>query len=84
MEVGINVGGGAQVTNQGVTPGKIVLSACATVDYSQHMALKARTQFTWMPKAVRPTPKQFANDAKQFANNAKTVHQQRQSNLPLM
>jgi len=64
LEVGINVGGGARVTDQGVIPGKIVLSACATADYLQHMAWKVKTQFSWTPKAVRPTPKQFANDAK--------------------
>ena len=64
MEARSNVGGGARVTDQGVTPGKIVLSTCATADYLQHMAWKVKTQFSWMPKAVRPTPKQFGNDAK--------------------
>jgi len=58
------VGGGARVTDKGVTPGKIVLSACATADYLQHMAWKAKTQFSWTPKAFRPTTRQFANDAK--------------------
>jgi len=63
LEVGINVSSGERVTDQGVTPGKIVLSACATADYLQHMAWEAKTQFSWTLKAVCPTTKQLANDA---------------------
>ena len=35
--------GGARLTDQGVTPGKIALRTCATVGYLQHMAWKSNS-----------------------------------------
>jgi len=43
LDIGINVDGVARLTDQGATPGKIVLIACATAGYLQHMAWKSKT-----------------------------------------
>jgi len=67
------------VTNQGVTPGKIVLSACATADYLQHMAWKAKHSSPGCRKQFSQHKSSSPMTLKQFTSNAKTVHQQRQA-----
>ena len=69
------------MTDQGVTPGKLALSACAIASYLQHkienaVHLDAKNSSPTTPKRSPNNAKQFANNAKQFANNAKAVHQQ--------